>query len=96
MSNPNKKPLPLFDVQIRPMCPICGHASYSRAGIHPQCAMAAEDKVHSQRISAHRLAEPTPPVSMTTLRRHEKRCPRCMAVHPLRRHKCECGHTFFS
>lgn len=95
MSNPNKKPVPLFVTQTRPTCPICGHASYSTSGIHPQCAMQAEDRIRTDRIKA-RLAIPTPEVaSSESLRRYEKRCPKCQTVHPARRYKCGCGHMFF-
>ncbi|MDX1945355.1 MAG: hypothetical protein SFU86_08100 [Pirellulaceae bacterium] len=27
-----------------PACPVCGKASYSRDGIHPQCAVLRADK----------------------------------------------------
>ena len=33
------KPAPLFAPRAqRPLCPVCGEPSYSRRGIHPQCA----------------------------------------------------------
>jgi hypothetical protein len=39
-----KKPTPLFDKSIpRRVCPICGERSYSRQGIHPQCAVKQAD-----------------------------------------------------
>ncbi|TWT85287.1 hypothetical protein Pla123a_00940 [Posidoniimonas polymericola] len=43
-----KKPLPL-DISVKPkpsVCPVCGHSSYSRAGIHPQCVGVQVDKKH--------------------------------------------------
>lgn len=34
-----RKPRPLYTpVAQRPLCPVCGETSYSRQGIHPQCA----------------------------------------------------------
>jgi hypothetical protein len=34
----NRKPTPLFTVQKRLACPVCGEPTYSLSGIHPQCA----------------------------------------------------------
>lgn len=39
----NKKPGPLFKAPSRTQCPICGKASYSATGIHPQCAVEQAD-----------------------------------------------------
>jgi hypothetical protein len=33
----NKKPGPLLKIAVRAKCPVCGAASYSRGGVHPQC-----------------------------------------------------------
>jgi hypothetical protein len=38
-----KKPLPLIKMPKRKECPVCGHASYSATGIHPQCALSQAD-----------------------------------------------------
>ena len=37
-------------VSTRVRCPVCHHAVYSRAGIHPQCAMHLADppRAHSK------------------------------------------------
>ena len=93
MSNPNKKPEPLFIPVARVVCPVCGHTTYSHEGIHPQCAMLAADKVHITRINAQKLIQPEVSTD-STLRRHEKRCPTCQGVQPIRRYKCDCGHVF--
>jgi hypothetical protein len=34
---------PLKPVSTRAQCPVCHEAVYSRAGIHPQCAMSQAD-----------------------------------------------------
>lgn len=92
MNTAHKKPLPLYDSGIRPACPICGHVSYSPAGIHPQCAMRAADLVQANRVKALNAlkakAAPAPP------KRFEKQCPKCRAVHHIRKQLCECGHSF--
>ena len=38
-----KKPEPLYSQPPRKICPICGEPSYSRGGMHPQCAAADAD-----------------------------------------------------
>ena len=39
----NRKPLPLLPQPVREICPVCGKASYSKNGIHPQCAITQAD-----------------------------------------------------
>lgn len=34
---------PLKAVSSRPTCPVCNESVYSRAGIHPQCAVVQSD-----------------------------------------------------
>lgn len=38
-----RKPIPLYEVKQVRRCPVCGEASFSRAGIHPQCAQRRAD-----------------------------------------------------
>ena len=38
------KPVPIFPLLPQKLCPICGVASYSRDGIHPQCALLQADE----------------------------------------------------
>ena len=92
MSNPNRKPLPLFVEKPRVHCPVCGHVTYSIAGIHPQCAMIAADKSYIARIKAKQAAAPIIPV--VKLRMNEKQCPACQVVIHVRRNQCNCGHVF--
>jgi hypothetical protein len=44
------KPVPIVPELRKNICPICGKASYSRGGIHPQCAVAQADEPRSVRI----------------------------------------------
>ena len=41
----NRKPSPLIPPQNRKQCPVCGEASFSADGIHPQCAKRQAEKV---------------------------------------------------
>jgi hypothetical protein len=76
---------PLLPVKP-PACPVCGKPSYSRGGVHPQCAVARADKVRKLK---------TPPKPKTAvLGQWKKRCPRCNRELPARRYSCECGHKF--
>lgn len=54
----NKKPEPLIKAQPQRKCPVCGHASYSAEGIHPQCNSDAADKQRRAVRSAEALAQP--------------------------------------
>lgn len=53
-----KKPIPptTQDNKPRRMCPVCGKASYSLGGIHPQCSQTRED---APRIKALNAAKKT-------------------------------------
>jgi hypothetical protein len=45
-------------ISTRPVCPVCKKAVYSRAGIHPQCAVREAEST--------RPAKPVPPDSGAT------------------------------
>ena len=92
MNTLHKKPTPLYSTTARTPCPVCGHVSYSPAGIHPQCAMRAADKVQIDRDKARKLARTKPPV--VTVGRYQKQCPRCRTIHHIRKQTCDCGHSF--
>jgi hypothetical protein len=49
-----KTPLPLLlvDAPPRRLCPVCGVVSYSREGIHPQCAERRADAPRMERVMA--------------------------------------------
>ncbi|QDU93288.1 hypothetical protein [Lignipirellula cremea] len=51
-----KKPTPNTDGQNVKNCPVCGKRSYSREGIHPQCAMVQADAPRVQRLAAEKKA----------------------------------------
>ena len=52
-----KKPTPIIaDGKIK-MCPVCGKRSYSREGIHPQCAVALADEPRKLRLAAEKKAQ---------------------------------------
>jgi hypothetical protein len=36
-------------ISTRPTCPICKKAVYSRAGIHPQCAMIQSEPLRAEK-----------------------------------------------
>lgn len=54
----NKKPPPLYPQAARALCPVCGVASYSHEGIHPQCAMHVADQIHIDRLKAGQFGLP--------------------------------------
>ena len=43
----HKKPVPPLapGATPRPRCPVCGMATYSRSGTHPQCMQANHDRL---------------------------------------------------
>lgn len=92
MNTLHKKPQPLYGVAHRVPCPVCGHVSYSPAGIHPQCAVQAADQKQLDRIKARKLKEPKS--AAPKLARHEKQCPKCRMIHHIRKQVCDCGHSF--
>lgn len=91
-----KRPAPLYEIKPRPKCPVCGHPSYSRAGIHPQCAQERADEQRMAIIKAKRKAEPPQKkeVSPDAVKSWHKRCPKCRIEVHIRRSECECGFHF--
>ncbi len=45
---PSHRHVPVLD-SARKRCPVCNHAVYSAAGIHPQCAIRQSDPPHAER-----------------------------------------------
>jgi predicted nucleic-acid-binding Zn-ribbon protein len=91
----NKKPDPIFQSSQPNVCPICGSASYSAAGIHPQCAVKQADekrRIHLKKIKSE--AAPPKPETAALNSRWQKTCPKCSATQHVRKKKCDCGHTF--
>jgi hypothetical protein len=44
-----KKPELIYFPAVRHLCPICGKASYSRSGEHPQCSQLRSDAAFKAR-----------------------------------------------
>lgn len=53
----NRKPSPLFRTALGKECPICHKKTYSKAGIHPQCAVIQADAPRQLRLKAMKRAE---------------------------------------
>jgi hypothetical protein len=90
-----KKPPPLYGALSRALCPICGHVSYSPAGVHPQCAMRACDQVLNDRLKVRKMAAKPKPTRLQP-GRFEKQCPMCGTIQHIRKQDCSCGHSFVS
>jgi hypothetical protein len=52
-----KKPIPIFVERSVKICPVCRTRSYSRDGIHPQCAIIQADAPREMRLAAERKAK---------------------------------------
>ena len=91
-----KRPEPLYAAKTRPICPVCGAPSYSRAGIHPQCAQEKADEQRMQEVKAKRKAAPPQKkvVSPEAVKSWHKRCPKCRTEVHIRRSSCDCGFQF--
>lgn len=89
MSESKSGPL-LVAPPARPICPVCGKASYSVGGTHPQCAVTRADTV----MKVARKAKAAVAGSKPAQQKWSKRCPRCGRQSPARRFVCDCGHKF--
>ena len=87
-----KKPTPLVPQSKGTICPVCGNRTYSRDGIHPQCAAAQADAARVEKLKAERKREAAKAKPSTW---RSKRCPMCNAEIHVRRKTCDCGHGFF-
>jgi hypothetical protein len=85
-----RKPIPVQGHPQRRLCPVCGTASYSQTGTHPQCALAREDALSKvARKAAEVKIEPS-----DEHKSWSKACPKCKRRIPARRFVCDCGHQF--
>lgn len=57
MINPRNSHAPLPDDRRR-RCPVCRQSVYSRAGIHPQCAIKQSDPLYTPEDPEAEAAEP--------------------------------------
>jgi len=98
MRDKNKKPIPLHlrDASPRHLCPVCGTVSYSRQGIHPQCAKEQADAPRKERVKRNKKADGSNGKAATSLALGlcHKRCPRCQAQLHIRKMTCGCGYQF--
>lgn len=76
-------------------CPVCGHATYSRSGIHPQCAVAQADRPRQEQLIEDRKTKAATPKTKVEKRKSwTKRCPKCNADVHVRIKVCKCGNEF--
>ena len=93
----NKKPRPLNSRPPPNLCPICGEASYSRAGVHPQCSARQADEKRKDHIKREKLAAEATPISAgERISAWQKICPKCKAVQHIRKKICSCGASLES
>ncbi len=96
----NKRPDPLYTVAAEKgtKCPVCGFTSYSREGIHPQCAQQQADEKRVARMKSQKSkADKQGAKSKTNtdaIKPWHKVCPKCKSQVHVRRTSCTCGHKF--
>jgi hypothetical protein len=88
------KPVVIVPQLARNVCPICGKASYSLGGIHPQCAMQQADEPRIVRLRAARKLENKSEKPKS--RAWRKKCPKCSIQVDAQRDICACGFRFKS
>ncbi len=86
-----KKPMPLVQPKGK-VCPVCGNRSYSKDGIHPQCAVDQADATRAEQLKAERRQEAAKAKPSSW---RNKICPKCKTEFHVRRKVCNCGHVFF-
>ncbi len=86
------KPVPIVTQPVKNLCPICGKASYSRDGIHPQCSLQKADEPRNQRLREARKKEVK--VAAPRQQSWSKKCPACGVQVHVRLIECGCGHKF--
>jgi hypothetical protein len=82
-----------FEYSIRKSksCPVCGESSYSKDGIHPQCAVQLADESRKEQLHAARKASQAGEPKQKSW---NKQCPQCKSQLHVRRKECDCGHVF--
>jgi rubredoxin len=98
MRDKNKKAVPLLlvDAPPRRLCPVCGAVSYSREGIHPQCAERRADVPRMERVMADNKVDKRKGIAedSSLVRPWHKRCPECQTQLHIRKMACVCGYRF--
>jgi hypothetical protein len=88
----DEQPIIIIPQPPRNLCPICGKASYSVGGIHPQCAMQKADEPRLKRLRATKNAEIKK--KKPARQSWQKKCPQCGTHVHVRLDVCGCGHKF--
>jgi hypothetical protein len=88
----SEKSIVVVPQRPKTLCPICGQATYSAGGIHPQCAMQQADEPRLDRLRKAKAAETA--VKKPTRQVWKKKCPKCGTDVHVRRESCKCGHKF--
>ena len=73
-------------------CPVCGQSSYSKDGIHPQCAVQHADE--ERRIQLHAARKQATQSGQKKQKSWNKQCPKCQNQLQVRRKECDCGYVF--
>lgn len=75
-------------------CPVCGKASYSKDGIHPQCAILKADMPRQKQLAEEKKKKDAMPKTEKTRQSWTKKCVKCSAEVHVRLKVCECGNAF--
>lgn len=86
------KPVVVAPQPERTKCPICGQTTFSRGGVHPQCAMQQADapRIAQLRAKSHAAAK----IEKAKGPIRKKKCPTCDALHDVGQKVCKCGFRF--
>jgi len=72
------------------VCPVCRKVSYSRGGVHPQCAAELADAPRKKKLAEEKKKSAT---NKKTASWKSKQCPKCRQYLHVRRKTCECGYV---
>ncbi len=89
-----KKPVPIFAEGNIKFCPVCRKRSYSRDGVHPQCAVIQADASRTEQLQAERKKQSPKKNNSTQRTWAQKTCPKCNVQLHARRKVCDCGFNF--
>lgn len=92
----HKKPDPIVPGKQPNICPVCGKASYSAAGVHPQCSVKKADQERAEKLKEQAKIESkaNPEKKKTNVSRWQKTCPQCKTSLHVRKKECDCGYKF--
>lgn len=89
-----RKPRPLYVPVVRNHCPVCGEVSFSRHGIHPQCAARRADERRMKNRKPPKKKPRPQTARSAALRPWHKPCPKCKNQVHVRKATCTCGYVF--